>query len=123
MIQTQVWITNNTNYNLTIEGTGPSNCTIAELSSVRILSNDDTNSKTLSFWKDKNVEYMKATLIFGPSSGIYADRGDLPIDDQSIKMMVNTKERQWIQSTNGGNTLLTPSEFSEGGDISVVFYT
>jgi hypothetical protein len=50
------------------------------------------------------------------------DRGDLPNDDQSIKLQINIGDTQWIQSTNGGNNLLTPSEFSNGGDITLIFY-
>ena len=91
-------------------------------SSTRLLTNDGSNTKALSFWKEPNVIYMEGSLIFGTSSGVYADRGNLPSNDQSITLQVNINDRQWIQTTNGGNTLLTPSEFSEGGDILLVFY-
>lgn len=122
MTQTQVWITNNTEYNLTINGTGPENTTIGPYSSTRILSEEATNNKTLLFWKEENVYYLQGSAIFGPSSGVYVNRGDLPVNDQSIKLLTNIGDRQWIQSTNGGNELLTPSEFSNGGDITLTFY-
>jgi len=122
MAQTQVWITNSTDYNLTIDGSGVGNSIVGPKSATRILSDEPTNAKNLLFWSQPNVYYMEGNITFGSSSGVYVDRGDLPNDDQSIKLQINIGDAQWVQSTNGGNNLLTPSEFSNGGDITLIFY-
>jgi hypothetical protein len=122
MTQTQVWITNNTNYNLTIDGEGPGNTIIGPQSSTRVLSDESNNSKNLLFWLQPNLYYMEGSLKFGTSTGVYVDRGDLPINDQLITLQTNIGDTQWTQSTNGGNTLLKPSEFSSGVDITLIFY-
>jgi hypothetical protein len=65
---------------------------------------------------------MEGTLIYGYASGVYADRGYLPDDHPPIILQTNCQDRQWIQDTNGGSTLLTSSEFSSGGIITFIFY-
>ena len=122
MAQSQTWVTNNTNYNLTIEGLGDGNTTIGPFSSTRIITEYENVSKNFLFWIKQNLYYMQGSLSYGQSSGVYVDRGDLPIDDQSITLQINIGDRQWVQSTNGGNTLLSPSEYSSNDDILLTFY-
>ena len=116
-----VTIQNNTDYNLTIDGVGPGNTTIGPNSSTQWSSQEVHNTKSLLFWIQQNVYYMQGNLSFGPSSGVYIDRGWMADNDQSITMTINANGKEWTQTSNGGETLLQWNEFCAGGDISVSF--
>jgi hypothetical protein len=121
MWQANVTITNNTEYNLTIDGVGPGNTTIGANSSTSWSSTEVHNTKSLLFWITPNVWYMQGNLSFGPEAGVYVDRGWMADNDQTIKMTASSNGTTWIQTANGGETLLAWNQFEDGGDIILTF--
>jgi hypothetical protein len=121
MWQANVVIKNNTDYNLTINGVGPGNIELEPGQSTSWSSSEVNNSKSLLFWKTPNVYYMQGNLSFGPEAGVYVDRGWMAADDQSITMYADANGKTFVQSQNGGETLLAWNEFEDGGDISLRF--
>jgi hypothetical protein len=121
MWQANVVIKNNTDYNLTIDGVGTGNIELEPGQSTSWSSSEVNNSKSLLFWKTPNVYYMQGNLSFGPEAGVYVDRGWMPEDDQSITMYADANGKTFVQSQNGGETLLAWNEFEDGGDISLRF--
>jgi hypothetical protein len=121
MWQANVVIKNNTDYNLTIDGVGPGNIELEPGQSTSWSSSEVNNSKSLLFWKTPNVYYMQGNLSFGPEAGVYVDRGWMAEDDQSITMYADANGQTFVQSENGGETLLAWNEFEDGGDISLRF--
>ena len=121
MWQANVTINNNTKYNLTVDGVGPGNTTISPDGTFNYSSTEVHNSKSLLFWVQQNVWYMQGNLSFGPEAGVYVDRGWMAADDQSIKMTAVANGKEWIQTQNGGETLLAWNEFENGGNIILTF--
>lgn len=121
MWQANVVIKNNTDYNLTIDGVGPGNTTLAPGQNTSWSSTEVHNSKSLLFWNTPNVYYMQGNLSFGPEAGVYVDRGWMAADDQSITMFADANGKDFTQSQNGGETLLAWNEFEDGGDIGLRF--
>jgi hypothetical protein len=121
MWQANVTITNNTDYNLTIDGVGPGNMTIGPDQQTSWSSNEVHNTKSLLFWKIQGEFYMQGNLSFGPEAGVYVDRGWQADDDQSIEMMADANGTSWTQTQNGGETLLAWNQFEQGGDITLTF--
>lgn len=121
MWQANIKITNNTSYNLTIEGVGPGNTTVVANSSISWTSQEVNNTKSLLFWVQENVWYMQGNLSFGPEAGVYVDRGWMADTDQTIEMVADANGKQWTQTSNGGETLLQWNEFESGGDITLTF--
>lgn len=121
MWQANITIKNSTNYNLTIDGVGPGNTNIGPNSETQWSSNDVNNTKSLLFWETPNVWYMQGNLSFGPEAGVYVDRGWMADDDQTISMKAVADGKQWIQTDNGGETLLAWNGFEDGGDITLTF--
>jgi len=121
MWQANITIENNTPYDLTIDGVGPGNTTVAPNGKFSWSSTAVNNTKSLLFWKIENQYYMQGNLSFGPEAGVYVDRGWMAADDQSITMYVDANGKQWTQDENGGETLLSWNEFEDGGNISMIF--
>lgn len=121
MWQANITITNNTDYNLTVDGVGPGNTTIDANSQTSWSSTEVHNTKSLLFWVTPNVWYMQGNLSFGPEAGVYVDRGWMADNDQTIKMTAVANGVQWVQTANGGATLLAWNLFEDGGDISLTF--
>ena len=114
-----VTISNNTNYNLTIDGVGPGNTTIGANSSTKWSSQEVNNTKSLLFWVEQNVYYMQGNLSFGPEAGVYVDRGWMADNDQTISMTIDVNGKEWTQTSNGGENVLAWYEFNDGGDTSM----
>jgi hypothetical protein len=123
MWQANVTIRNNTKYNITVDGVGPGNTLINAGGSTNYSSKEVHNSKSLLFWVTANEYYMQGNLSFGPEAGVYVDRGWMAADDQSIKMTAVANAKEWIQTENGGETLLAWNEFEDGGDVTLTFDT
>lgn len=121
MWQANIIIHNNTEYNLTIDGVGPGNHTIGPNWQGGWSSTEAHNTKSLLFWVTPNVWYMQGNLSFGPEAGVYVDRGWMADNDQSIKMTAVANGKTWVQTANGGETLLAWNEFENGGDIILTF--
>jgi hypothetical protein len=116
-----ITITNNTDYNLTVDGVGPGDATIGTNYEMIWHSQEVNNTKSLLFWVTPNVWYMQGNLSFGPEAGVYVDRGWMGDNDQTIKMTAVANGKSWTQTVNGGETLLAWNEFESGGDISLTF--
>ena len=121
MWQASVTIKNNTDYNLTIDGVGPGNTTIGPNSQTSWYSQEVHNTKSLLFWVQENVWYMQGNLSFGPEAGVYVDRGWMADDDQTIIMRANANGNIFVQTQNGGETLLQWNQFEQGGEIVLEF--
>lgn len=121
MWQANITISNNTGYNLTVNGVGPGNTTISSNSSTNWVSQETNNTKSLLFWVQENVWYMQGNLSFGPEAGVYTDRGWMADTDQTIKMTATANGKEWTQTSNGGETLLQWNEFESGGNITLTF--
>jgi len=121
MWQANVTIQNNTDYNLKVDGVGPGNTTISPSQSTSWSSQEVHNSKSLLFWKEEGVYYMQGNLSFGPEAGVYVDRGWMAEDDQTISMTANANGAVFVQTQNGGETLLAWNEFEQGGEIALSF--
>ncbi len=116
MWQANITIQNNTDYNLTVDGVGSGNTTIGPNSETQWSSTEVHNTKSLLFWVTPNVWYMQGNLSFGPEAGVYVDRGWMAENDQTIKMTASANGTTWIQTANGGETLLAWNQFEDGGD-------
>lgn len=121
MWQANIKITNNTSYNLTIDGVGTGNLTIVPNSSTSWTSQEVNNTKSLLFWVQENVWYMQGNLSFGPEAGVYVDRGWMADTDQTIEMVADANGKGWTQTSNGGETLLQWNQFESGGNITLLF--
>jgi len=83
------------------------------------------NANAIQFWEKETEHqppfFMEGNLSFGPEAGVYVDRGWLPEDQQSVKMTAVANGKEWVQTINGGETLLQWNEFENGGNISLTF--
>lgn len=65
---------------------------------------DDVENK-LEFYTDNEKDvYMTSVVEYGPTYGVYCDRGDLPEDSQNIKLYGEsnngTQDKTWWQTAN-----------------------
>ncbi len=76
--QTTLTINNNTAYNITVTHNNIGDLTTIEPNS--FWSNTDqestpNNTNALKFWQQPNVWFMQGSVSFGPTAGVYVDRG------------------------------------------------
>ena len=124
--QTTLTINNNTAYNITVTHKNIGDLTTIEPNSS--WSNTDqestpNNTNALKFWQQPNVWFMQGSVSFGPTAGVYVDRGWMDPNAQTIKMTANANGKEWVQIQNGGETLLAWNEFEQGGTITLTFDT
>lgn len=117
-------INNNTAYNITVTHNNIGDLTTIEPNSS--WSNTDqestpNNTNALKFWQQPNVWFMQGSASFGPTAGVYVDRGWMDPNAQTIKMTANANGKEWVQTQNGGETLLAWNEFEQGGTITLTF--
>jgi hypothetical protein len=122
--QTTLTINNNTAYNITVTHNNIGDLTTIEPNSS--WSNTDqestpNNTNALKFWQQPNVWFMQGSVSFGPTAGVYVDRGWMDPNAQTIKMTANANGKVWVQTQNGGETLLAWNEFEQGGTITLTF--
>ena len=122
--QTTLTINNNTAYNITVTHSNIGDLTTIEPNSS--WSNTDqestpNNTNALKFWQQPNVWFMQGSVSFGPTAGVYVDRGWMDPNAQTIKMIANANGKEWVQIQNGGETLLAWNEFEQGGTITLTF--
>lgn len=115
-------INNNTKYNLTVtHNTVGDLTTIAPGGSWSNTTQETNNTNALKFWETPNTWYMQGSCAFGPLAGVYVDRGWMAPNDQSIKMTADANGTTWVQTENGGETLLAWNQFEDGGTITLTF--
>lgn len=79
------------------------------------------NTMALKFWQQPNVYYMQGSLAFGPEAGIYMDRGWLDPNDQNMTLAATYPGGEYLQTQNGGHTVLNWDQFENGGTIHMNF--
>lgn len=122
-----VTVTNNTDYTITVVNNYSADHDIAPGSSYSWETNVTNNSSALKFWKVPKEYYMQGGVSFGPTAGVYVDRGWMAADDQSISMTADAQDPRggelanWTQVANGGTQLLPWNGFTNGGNITLTF--
>lgn len=120
--QVNLKIINNTNYNITVTHNSIGDlATISPNSSWNYDTTDINNTNSLKFWEQPNIYFMQGSCSFGPQAGVYVDRGWMDPNGQTIRMTADANQKSWIQTTNGGETLLAWNEFTDGGNIILTF--
>lgn len=115
-------IVNNTNYNITVTHNSIGDLTmIPPSTSWNYNTTDINNTNALKFWQTPNVYFMQGSCSFGPQAGVYVDRGWMDPNQQNIKMTADANGKVWVQTSNGGETLLAWNEFPDGGNIVLTF--
>ena len=122
--QATLTINNNTAYNITVTHNNIGDLTVISPNSS--WSNTDqestpNNTNALKFWQQPNVWFMQGSASFGPTAGVYVDRGWMDPNAQTIKMTADANGKEWVQTQNGGETLLAWNEFEQGGAITLTF--
>lgn len=115
-------IQNNSPFYITITGTGPGNTSspIYPSGSYNWSSSEVYNTKNVLFWENSSATgtpVMQGNIAFGPSSGVYLDRGWQAT--QTVQMRSNTNGVEFVQNTNGGKQVLAWNEFQSGGSINI----
>jgi hypothetical protein len=84
-------------------------------------SQNTNDAFTLDFVEDASVKppvvVMQSSITF--ADGVYIDRGDLP--EQTISLIGNVNSTNYSQTTNGGQTIVPASEFTEGGTVNMIY--
>lgn len=120
--QATLTIQNNTDYNITVtHNTTGDLTTISPGQSWSNTTTEINNTNALKFWQEPNVWFMQGSASFGPTSGVWVDRGWMDTDAQSIKMTANANGTVFVQTTNGGKELLAWDKFKYGGTIDLTF--
>ena len=122
--QATLTINNNTAYNITVTHNNIGDLTfISPNSSWSNTDQESTpnNTNALKFWQQPNVWFMQGSASFGPTAGVYVDRGWMDPNAQTIKMTADANGKEWVQTQNGGETLLAWNEFEQGGVITLTF--
>ena len=115
-------ITNNTSYNITVTHNATGDLTtIAPGGSWSTTTSEVNNTNALKFWQQPQVYYMQGSVSFGPEAGVYMDRGWQAPNDQSIKLTADANGVTYIQTQNGGATVLPWNGFEQGGVIDMIF--
>jgi hypothetical protein len=115
-------ITNNTDYNLTVNhNTVGDLTTIAPNQSWSWTTSDPNNTNALRFWSVPNQWYMQGSVAYGPEAGVYMDRGWMAPNDQTIKLTASVNGVDFTQTQNGGATVVPWNGFEQGGTINMTF--
>jgi hypothetical protein len=83
---------------------------------------DVNNTMALKFFSTPGVYYMQGSLAFGPEAGVYMDRGWLDPNNQNMTLGADANGTQYLQTQNGGQTVLNWNQFENGGTINMNFF-
>ena len=116
-------ITNNTDYNLTVNHNVAGDLATIPPGDSWSDSTYDLNNNIISlcFWNVPNQWYMQGSLACGPKAGVYMDRGWMAPTDQTIKLVADANGIAFEQTQNGGATVLPWNDFEQGGSMSLTF--
>lgn len=84
-------------------------------------TSDNNNTVSLRFWQQPNVYFMQGSTSYGPTAGVWVDRGWMDPNAQTISMTANANGTVFVQTTNGGKEILAWNEFEQGGTIDLTF--
>jgi len=120
--QATLKINNNTDYNITVtHNTTGDLAVIHPNGSWSNTTSDVNNTNALKFWQQPNVWFMQGSCSFGPTAGVWVDRGWMDPNGQSIKMTANANGTVFVQTANGGKEILAWNQFEQGGTIELTF--
>ncbi len=121
-----VTIQNNTQYNIVVagkgEGNNPTGDFIAPGAPYTWKSVENSNHNLYFNLPDSpypSTPYLGGSVSFGPTSGVYVDRGWM--SEQSISMIAVVNNVTFTQTENGGDQILQWNQFEQGGNISLTF--
>ena len=115
-------ITNRTTYNLTVNHNSVGDLTtISPGGSWSWTTSDPNNTNALRFWQEPGQWYMQGCVAYGPTAGVYMDRGWQAPNDQSIRLTADANGTSFVQAQNGGATVLPWNGFEQGGNINMTF--
>lgn len=115
-------IHNNTDYNITVNHNTTGDLTTIEPGQSKSWgTSDSNNTNALRFWQTPNVWFMQGSASYGPTAGVWVDRGWMDPNAQSIKMTANANGTVFLQTTNGGKEILAWNQFEQGGEIVLTF--
>jgi hypothetical protein len=120
--QATLTINNNTNYNITV-----THNTVGDIGNIKPgtswtnTTSDVNNTNALKFWQQPNVWFMQGSASFGPTAGVWVDRGWMDPNAQTITMTANANGTVFVQSSNGGKEILAWNQFEQGGTIELTF--
>jgi len=117
-------INNNTDYNIDVVHNQPEGTlgTVQAGETGWVWStNDINNTIALKFWQQPDVFFMQGSVAYGPTAGVWVDRGWMEPEAQTITMNANADGTVFVQSTNGGKEILAWNEFEQGGSIELTF--
>ena len=120
--QATLVIHNNTDYNITVtHNTTGDLTTVGPGQSWSNTTGDPNNTNALKFWQQPNVWFMQGSASFGPTAGVWVDRGWMDPNAQTIKMTANANGTVFVQTVNGGKEILAWNQFEQGGTIDLTF--
>ena len=120
--QATLKINNNTDYNITVtHNTTGDLTTVAPGQSWSNTTSEVNNTNALKFWQQPNVWFMQGSASFGPTAGVWVDRGWMDPNGQTIKMTAQANDATWLQTSNGGKEILAWNQFEQGGTIELTF--
>lgn len=96
--------------------------TIAPGTSWSWTTSDVNNTMALKFWSTPGNYYMQGSLAFGPEAGVYMDRGWLDPAKQDMTLGADYPGGEYLQTQNGGHTVLNWNQFEQGGVINMNFF-
>ena len=124
--QATLKINNNTDYNIDVVHNQPEGLLVTLRPGQTDWSwttGDTNNTVSLRFWQQPNVYFMQGSTSYGPTAGVWVDRGWMDPNAQTIKMTANANYNMFTQTTNGGKELLAWNQFEQGGTIELTFDT
>jgi hypothetical protein len=117
-------INNNTDYNIDVVHNQPEGLLVTlqpGQSGWSWSTSDNNNTIALRFWQQPNTYFMQGSVSYGPTAGVWVDRGWMDPNAQTIKMTANANYNIFTQTTNGGKELLAWNQFEQGGTIQLTF--
>jgi hypothetical protein len=117
-------INNNTNYNVDVVHNLPEGVLVTLAPGQTGWSwttSDNNNTVSLRFWTTPNVYFMQGSVSYGPTAGVWVDRGWMDPNAQTITMTANANGTVFVQSINGGKEILAWNQFEQGGTIELTF--
>ena len=117
-------INNNTDYNIDVVHNQPEGLLVTlrpGQTEWTWTTGDTNNTVSLRFWQQPNVYFMQGSTSYGPTAGVWVDRGWMDPNAQTIKMTANANYNIFVQTTNGGKELLAWNQFEDGGTIDLTF--
>lgn len=117
-------INNNTDYNIDVVHNQPEGL-LTTLSPGQTgwswSTSDNNNTIALKFWQQPNNYFMQGSVSYGPTAGVWVDRGWMDPNAQTISLNANANGTVFEQTSNGGKEILAWNQFEQGGTIELTF--